>query len=572
MQLLQTQIEYNKGKTWTGVRLFAPAEWLPSGWSASLGANFRLNGEDSGSRSWFNFGLSIPLYKVPEVRRTEVSKAVDSSPTVPQSEIDLPSRQLAASGAIATEFSTDGLPASSSSVVDSRANIEASIGASNKSSSSGFSASVTSDELDRLADALSDKGFEDIYVGRMPNGAIAIQVNNATYNVNTADGLGVALGIVARRLSAYRVAYHLVLTQRQIAVVGVVGQSDCLAQWIATEPNSCIAGILHTPGTGEVERLVRGADWQIERRSQSWKTARFIFQPVLRTSIATEYGALDYSAGIRSTIQQPLWKGAYLEWSHISPISQTSDFEPNSVYGADRIVRSTDKILLHQVIRVPVEYLFGQGNEKMATRWGATALTAHAAIGRINSDYRGVYGELRWEPSLGLHRFGVEGGRFDLITTGSYVLPKAARPMLASYRYSFLSTRTDFELTAGQYLYSDRGAQVTVTQWFDDVALNLYIRRTKYEYERDSRTFAGIELVIPLTPRKDMNPGNYAQFTGASRWAYGLATKVGGTNFINTSQGILPGAAVLDQTFNADRSGVEYFEQNMARIRSAASK
>ena len=53
----------------------------------------------------------------------------------------------------------------------------------------------------RLAKALTAKGFEDIAVGRLPDGAVGIRVNNATYNVNTLDGLGVALGVIARQLA-----------------------------------------------------------------------------------------------------------------------------------------------------------------------------------------------------------------------------------------------------------------------------------------------------------------------------------------------------------------------------------
>lgn len=567
---LQTHIEYDAGNAWAGARVFAPSDWLPLGWGVSVGVNMRVHGDDKGARSWFNVGLSVPLYKVPETRYTRTERArVYSTDSV----VSEPIPELPASAPIGVRtFSSLGLSESEPLTGTVQVATNSEPGLSSASPSVKIVAEVPDEVLDGLAFSLKEKGFEDIYVGRMPTGAIAIQINNATYNVNTADGLGVALGVVARHLGTYRAGYRLVLTQRQIAIVGVAGQADCLADWIAMKAPRCVAGTLHTPGTDQVASLVKGAQWKISGSSASWKTARFIFQPVLSTSVATEYGVLDYSAGIRSTIQQPLWQGAYLEWSHVSPVTETSDFKPNAVYGSDRIVNVTDKVLLHQVMRVPLEYLFGEGNAEMASRWGATALNAHIAAGRINSDYRGLYGELRWEPFEGRHRFSVEGGRFERMAAYDYYLPRESRSALASYRYSFAPTKTDFEVTLGQYLYNDRGGQFLITQWFDDVALNLYLRRTKYEYEKQSRTFAGVEIVIPLTPRKDMNPNYHVQVTGPARWAYGIETKVGGTNFISTSQGLFPGAAVLDRTFNADRASMAYFEDNMARIRSAASR
>ena len=61
-------VEYADGNAWAGVRLFAPAQWLPEGWQAYAGANVRLNDNNLTQRSWLTAGLSIPLYKVPDLR------------------------------------------------------------------------------------------------------------------------------------------------------------------------------------------------------------------------------------------------------------------------------------------------------------------------------------------------------------------------------------------------------------------------------------------------------------------------------------------------------------------------
>ncbi len=582
---LQAHVEYSDRKAWAGARLFAPAEWLPAGWSAHVGANVRLHGDERTARSWLSAGLNIPLYKVPTTRAAgtaSVSAGASAMSPAPGTGtgtgVDAAAAP-AARPARVREFSTAGLPRSAPLNTDF-ALAPLPTGPDNEHGGTAGpgavpgAAPVTDEQLRGLAEALRAKGFEDIAVGRLPGGAVAVRVNNATYNVNTADGLGVALGVVARRLGAARADYRLVLTQRQTPVVGVSGRADCLAQWIAGEPPACNPGRLQTPGTASVAALVDGAAWLVDGAAPSWATPRLLLEPVLRSAIATEYGAFDYSLGLRATVQQPLWRGAWAEVSHVAPLHSSSDYRDNGVFAPSRWASVTDRALLHQVWRVPVERLWSAGARPAASRWGANAVTAHVAAGRINDAYRGAYGELRWEPGQGRHRFAVEGGRFERTTEFDRVLPPHSRTLIGSYRYAFAPTHTYLEVSAGQYLYNDTGVRVGIKQWFHDVAVSLYVRRSKFEWEHSGRSYAGIEISIPLTPRQDMSPNAAPiQVTGSPRWRYGVETVVRQSpNFVNTSQGVTPGVATLDRTFNSDRAGTAYFEENLPRIRSAANR
>ncbi|RYY83643.1 MAG: hypothetical protein EOO24_38690, partial [Comamonadaceae bacterium] len=423
---------------------------------------------------------------------------------------------------------------------------------------------VTDDQLIALGEALRAKGFEDIAVGRTPDGAVAVRVNNATYNTNTADGLGVALGVIARSLADQRAGYRLVLMQRQLDIVGVTGQADCLAQWIALGPPRCTAGQLYTPGMTALGSLLADARWVVEGRAPSWKTPRVILQPVLRSAVATEYGVFDSSLALRAMLQQPLWPGAWAEVAGNTPLHDSDDYKRGQVFGQSRYVSQTDRYMVHQMFRLPAERLFGQSNAETAALWGANALTGHVAAGRIDANYRGAYGEVRWEPGEGRHRLHAEAGRFERIQVYDANLPVHSRTALASYRYAYTPTRTYGEITAGQFLYNDRGVRFGIKQWFDDVAITLYVRRTKFEWAAESRTSAGIELSIPLTPRKDMSPTYPVQVTGNPRWSYGIETVVReNANVLSTSQGVGANVSTLDRTFNFDRSGLTYFEDNM---------
>jgi len=548
---LQTHVEYADGKVWTGARLFAPADWVPEGWTAYIGVNARLRrGDDRTARSWLSTGVTIPLYKVSQVRANSaaVSERASGAPTANTSYQEVP--LTAASQALAYPLAAPAIPSEPVKSVNP----------------------VTDDQLRALAEALKLKGFEDISVGRAADGSVAIRVNNASYNVNTLDGLGAALGAVARHLSAQRAGYRLVLTQRQIAVVAMTGQADCLADWIDLAPFRCTAGDLLTPGTTALDGLLAGAVWTVGGMAPSWKTPRLILQPGLRSAIATEYGVFDYSLALRATLQQPLWAGAWADVSGTAPLNDSQNFKSGRAYGSQRYTSQMDQYMVHLVVRVPVEKLLGEaGNNKSVTALGAAAVTAHVAVGQIDANYRGAYGEMRWEPVEGLHRINFQGGRFDRIQDDYSDLPTKSRLALASYRYAFMPLHTYVELTAGQFLHNDRGAKFEIKQWFDDVSVALYVRRSKFDFASTARTSAGIEVSIPLTPRRDMSPSNPIQVTGTSQWTHSIETLVRSpSNYVNWNQGVIPNISVLDRTFNSDRSSSTYFEENMQRIRSAA--
>lgn len=590
---LQTHVEYVDSQAWAGARVYAPSEWLPAGWSAHVGANVRLRGDERTARSWVSIGLNVPLYKVPDSRPAAVSTITTTTTTATV----FPSSSTQPAPSVERRaFSQDGLRVSDVSLqpdlsqpkvgprppapallsvaptasAETRAMVAANAAAV---SAPPPPASVTDEQLIALGEALRAKGFEDIRVGRVPDGAVAVRVNNASYNVNTADGLGVALGVIARNLAAQRAGYRLVLMQRQLDIVGVTGQADCLAQWIALGPARCTAGQLYTPGTTAINALLADASWVVDGRSPSWATPRIILQPVLRSAVATEYGVFDHSLALRAMLQQPLWSGAWAEVAGNTPIHDSDDYKQGKVFGRSRFVSQTDRYMVHQMFRLPVEHLFGKDNAQTAALWGANALTGHVAAGRIDANYRGAYGEVRWEPGEGRHRLHAEAGRFERIQFYDANLPVHSRTALASYRYAYTPTRTYAEVTAGQFLYNDRGVRFGIKQWFDDVAITLYVRRTKFEWAAASRTSAGIELSIPLTPRKDMSPTYPVQVTGNPRWSYGIETVIReGSNVLSTNQGVGANVSMLDRTFNFDRSGLVYFEDNMSRVRSAARR
>jgi hypothetical protein len=555
LPLVRGHVEYAGGDAWAGFRVFAPEQWVPEGWQLSAGANVRLNNNTLTERTSWSASLSIPLYKVPAL-----SGAVKAPlPALQPGQQPLPAyeeRTAATVPAPAPGLAIDSSP--STTTLAPNATGEA-------------AAPATESQLRALADSLQAKGLEDIWVGRMPDGTVAVRANNGAYQRNATDALGVALGVIARGLSDSRSGYRLVLTQRQVPLVAVTGQADCLRQWIEQPTNTCTAGQLSTPGSAPLEPLYQGAAWAVERQNPAWQTVRISVTPVLRTNFGTEVGAYDYMLGANVTTQLPLWAGASVDWGVDAPLANSDDYQRGGLFSNRRIRSGTERLSLTQIARVPLEQWLS-GKSGLGLLPGT--VTAQATVGRIGRFYDGAMGALRWEPGEGRHRFSAQAGSFRnneyLNGTGPLGNLRRSAPMLGSYRYSVMATRTDLEATAGRFLNNDKGVQLALRQWFSDVALSVYYRRSSFASEA-SRQFAGIEITVPFGPRRDWQPLPHLQ-VGSGRFTHRVETTIreGAGNPLRFGYGAVPPIRDLDAATNADRSSLVYFEDNLRRIRDAA--
>jgi hypothetical protein len=553
MPWIRGQVEYTDGNAWAGVRVFAPKEWLPEGWSAYIGSNHRLTSTKLTQTSWLTAGLSIPLYKVPSLPGSGPRAAL---PELAATQKPLPAYEARTPAPV---------PASPPAATSAAPATPAAAAPAPKP--------VLDADLERLAAALEAKGLDDISIGRMPDDSVAVRANNASYQWNSVDALGAALGAIARTLGDKKAVYRLVLTQRQVPLVAVTGQSDCLRTWINDPAAPCTAGQLSTPGSGALEPVLAGATWVISHRKPSWQTVHLSVSPILRTNVGTEVGALDYSLGANVALGLPLWAGASVDVSRDVPVASSTAYRSTGVFEPQRVRSRTNRLALTQTMRLPLERWLAPGDDAKAMRWGLSAVTGQATVGRVGNGFDGIDGQIRWEPGEGRHRVSADAGwfrnsNFDPIV--SILGPRHAKPLLASYRYNVTATRTYLEATGGQFLYNDRGFQLGLRQWFSDVAVSAYYRRTTFQ-GAPARQFVGIEFSIPIGPRRDVALGSHLLVGGTPRFSHAIETLVrGGNNAVRPGFGLTSAAPSLDETFNSDRAGLVYFEDNIRRIRDAA--
>lgn len=570
LPLVRGHVEYADGQAWAGVRLFAPQGWLPVGWQASLGLNQRLTSTNLTERSWVSATLSLPLY-----RATPSSGRMSTAPPHKGQPATLDPRDSAAARPAASPAASLSAPAAAAASAPTNSGLVAPSPPPVLPLATSAAVSVDDALLKRLADALQARGLEDIGVGRAPDGTVAVRANNGSYQWNAADAVGAALGAIARTLGDARMGYRLVVTQRQVPLVSVTGQADCLRDWIATGANTCTAGQLSTPGTMALEPLHAGVQWVVERQSPAWQRVRVGISPALRTTVGTEVGAIDYSVGAIVGAELPLWAGASVDAAASVPIARSDDFERGQLFGSRRIRSGTERLAFTQTLRLPVEQWVVPAGA--APRVDASAWLAQVTAGRIGGIYDGVLGGLRWEPGDGRHRVSTQAGAFRNNQFGKPDNPwpgvETAKPLLGSYRYSFLPTRTDLEATGGQFMNNDRGVQLSVRQWFDDVSVGVFYKRTSYKTESRAAELVGVEFTIPLGPRRDWQVGQHLRFGGTPRFAHVVETTVRTGLLINP---LRPGRALavptpdLNDLFNSDRTGLAWWQDNVRRVRDAA--
>jgi len=542
---VRAHLEYTDKNAWAGVRLFAPQQWLPEGWSAYVGANQRLNSNNLTQRSWWTAGISIPMFKVPDL---------------PGNAAKAPLPALASTQQPAPQYEARTLPPAAPAAPAAPVVAAGAAPAAVPVAPAPLRAEVTQAQLESLAAGLRDKGLEDIHVGRMPDRSVAVRVENRNYTWNSVDAVGAALGAISRALGDTSSGYRLVVTQRQTPLVAVTGQANCLRDWLANAAPTCTAGQLVTPGGGQIDGVLAGVAWDIRAQEPVWEKLRLTMSPVLRTSVGTELGALDYALGINVGLQAPLWAGAVAELRQDVPLSNSDDFEAGRGFGSRRIRSGIERAALTQMLRLPADH------------WGMTGLSAQVSVGRFGMDYDGVTGAVRWEPGEGRHRVSAQAGWFRNRWPGvtGNLGPRNAYPTLASYRYNVAATRTYLEATGGQFMSNDRGIQLGLRQWFSDVSLQAYYKRTKSSGS-PTRQLIGLEVSVPIGPRRDTAKLGPLHLTGTPRFAHSVETVVRNTNnAVRPGVAALPPTPQLDATFNSDRASLLYFEDNMRRIRDAA--
>jgi len=337
-----------------------------------------------------------------------------------------------------------------------------------------------------------------------------VEYENYRYLHNEADALGVVLGLAAEAAPAGTARVHALTLKAGQEVfetsVEVATYRSFLRDGDAARVNETL-GFGRLPGYDDAAVQWAAGEAGAGRR-QTW--LRMELKPLLNYTLGTEFGAFDYSlaANVRGTVG--LWKGAEVYADVVQRLAHSDNTGPGRVFAGALHRNGLKTVALQQSF------------------WLGPRLFTSVGAGKYNHDDLGTEGEsilfLPWNADT-VHLKG------SYLRHSADALPRYAEAYAGSYRWR-LNPGTWIE--AGYQQYTDRstGPSVTFTRWFGDVAVQLFARKG------GNNTFVGLELNLPLTPRRGMAAGP-VQLTGTPRYAQSIRTRMSNSfdasNFVDDS-------------------------------------
>ena len=406
-----------------------------------------------------------------------------------------------------------------------------------------------------LAEILNKYGFYNPKIGQRKNGTLVLELENSSYHWNILDAAGVSLGIIAG-VSVNKDQlqnFEILLTSRGIPQVILKGEAQCAKRWLEDGQvcNSLSIESLNQSSSSNADPYQDGDITWANGKFWSFRP-EIILSPTLVNAIGTEYGAFDIDTGVNINTVLPLWKGATVETSRVSPLGVgTRGFEAGGVFYSARIKSVKSRTLIHQLISIP-----------------SVNTQARLSLGTAYAVWDGRQIETSSQSNNGRHKFGITAGSFR---TETIQFNNEKTYQLASYRYAYDDAQsTVTELTQGKFWGGDRGFSVAQRFWHGDTALNIYIRRTRMTETSPLVSFAGLQFSIPFTPRENKSFENLS-LRGSNQWTYTLESRIfDKENRITGGYGEVPKIGeTLVQTYNRDRNSTRYFESNLGRLKDA---
>lgn len=397
------------------------------------------------------------------------------------------------------------------------------------------------EQMQKIVFALEQSGFDGIKVGTTSEHVLVVYYQNYRYLYNEVDAMGVVLGLATELAPSSMDQVQVVAFKSKQQLISAQVNINDFSQFLRGKTSKVENISFALSDQNELAEV----DWYYGQEFSYWP--RVELSPVTNYAVGTEYGAFDYSLGLGVRAIAGLWSGADLYADWVGRVSDSANMSPGGVYERSRLENGLKNAALQQSLWV-TDFLFvsAGGGRYDYDSWGAEGeviafMPWHGDTVHIRGRYR---------------QYDADHG--DYTQEGSTI----------AYRKKFQQTDTWLELGYNQYTDSSRGASIKLTQWFDDVSVQLF------GMKGGNNTFAGIQFGLPLTARQGMEAGKL-QISGSPRFRANLRTRVAEDS--NDSNFILPNAVKAVsmqykpeiQHLNSGRLSADYFRAQLPRMRES---
>lgn len=436
-----------------------------------------------------------------------------------------------------------------------------------------------SSDISSLKKALLDEGFLNLNISHDKN-RLYIALENRRYNHNQIDGMGVALGIISSYAGSGLFAdlgiesksqdFQLFALVNGVPVGKVSGSLVCYREFIKSGEHCASLAYQRSGVNSDYQAII----WAKKTEQSSFGRTQVILAPALRYGLATEYGVWDYSLALATNVYTSLWQGAALDVRHISPLSNSDDYE-DGYWQESQFSSEIDRALIHQAFALPFGFMTQfSGGYISASNFGVTsAYPNNSADDYELSAYLGGSNETEWVSATGRHTFAFQLSQFQAIDEfdefGGDI--RTRYTALGNYKLSVPEFNWQLTAQAGTYGNGDQGYKLISSHWLGDVRVDATYLESTAEFKEVSEKFVTLSVAFPLTFWRDMTP-RYVQVRGIDQFTLSAQTRVGeDANYLNPGLGseLSLQHSLSRQYNNRDRNSENYFKVNTQRLRNA---
>jgi len=205
----------------------------------------------------------------------------------------------------------------------------------------------------------------------------------------------------------------------------------------------------------------------------------------------SEYGHMDYSVALNIGLSMRIGEGSILSGRYYLPLSMSDNFKKNGIFDyrtRNKTEGTIDQVLLSQYFHtnrfLPWTNLF--------------------QVGIFDNELKGVSWESAMSDKSGKHLFMLkfsylDDGIYDQIDRYDDTNIRAEK--LFSYRYYLEEYNTNIKITAGEFLYGDKGVSLSLERYYSDIIVRFDIAQTDHTL-RGENTIAKLALSIPFGSKK----------------------------------------------------------------------
>jgi len=308
------------------------------------------------------------------------------------------------------------------------------------------------------------------------NNTIYISYENTLYSRNDIDALGMVLGIVAMSNIASQIL--VTIKKSNISYQSVATNTKEYQSFLKT--GNYRLGLLRFFTNNPIES-------SSTQNSDQFKPL-ISLQPAFTLVDGSEYGEMDYSLSLQAEASMRLSKGTIISTRINVPITETDNFKKHGVFDYRARNRGdeleVDQLLLSQYLQLE----------------GSFPWINLLQLGQFEKGLEGFSYESAISNTNGKHQLMLKIANMDDTLYRDidwYNDTNKREEKLLSYRYYWDTLNTNIKLTAGQFLYGDKGINISLQRYFSDLTLELDLGKTEHP-RQGTNTVGKFTLSIPF--------------------------------------------------------------------------